>query len=135
MPGFSATIEGVPPSRAIVRRAALLAVLAIAAAFPASYALAQSRNAPPPPKLEPLPEPPPPAIGVDNNAGPEAGVRLSPEGGERIEETVIDGRRVVRVLNPNGTEYMLIEDVAGGTGVQGPGRSPIAVPLWVIRRW
>lgn len=118
-----------------MRRAALLALLSFALALPAGQALAQNRNVPPPPKLEPIPEAPPPAIGLDNNPTPEAGVRLSPEGGERIEETVIDGRRVVRVINPNGSEYMLIEDVAGGGPVQGAGRSPIAVPLWVIRRW
>lgn len=113
-----------------MRRAAHVLALAVLAAA-ASRAGAQ---VPPPPKLEPVPEPPP-AIGVDNDASSEGGVRLSPQGGERIEERVIDGKRVVRVTNPNGTEYLLVEDIAGGLPQQGPGKSPISVPLWLIHSW
>lgn len=117
-----------------MRRAALFALAAALSLAAATSAVAQSRQAPPPPKLEPIPEAPPPAIGLDE-AGPDAGIRLSPQDGERIEETMVDGRRVLRVINPNGTEYVLIEDVAGGSPTQGAGKSPAAVPLWVIRRW
>jgi len=113
-----------------MRPAALVLALAVLAAF----ALRAGAQVPPPPRLEPVPEPPP-AIGIDRDTSAEGGIRLSPQGGERIEERVIDGKRVVRVTNANGTEYLLVEDVAGGLPDQGPGKSPISVPLWLIHSW
>lgn len=86
----------------------------------------------PPPKLEPLPEPPP-AIGFDQDARPERGVQVTPGAAERVEESVIDGKRVIHVINPNGTEYFLTEDQGDGTFArQNTGDTGLRPPRWLI---
>jgi hypothetical protein len=109
------------------------ALTALLALVVAQSAIAQ---APPPPRLEPIPEPPPQSIGIDNDAAPDRGIRLTPGADERVEETVIDGKRAIRVINPNGTEYYLIEDLGDGTQTgQNSQDSRVRVPRWVIRRF
>lgn len=102
------------------------AVLALAAALALPAAAQQ------PPKLEPLPEPPP-QVGVEPApTGP--GVTITPgTGGEKVEEFTIDGRKYIRVIQPNGYEYYLVEDLPGGgyAGTQSSD-SRIRVPQWVI---
>lgn len=100
----------------------------------AGGALAQV--APPPPKLEPITEKPPAIIGFDEDLAAERGVRLAPGAAERVEEAVIDGRRVVRVINPSGYEYELTEDLGDGTHAgQEPHDSKVRAPRWVILRF
>jgi|SRR5882762_8469611 len=88
-----------------------------------------------PPKLEPLPELPPPP-GVSSEQPGEAPVRIQPGGGDQVEEQLIDGRRVVRVTTPLGQEYYLIEDLSDGPGLRNESLDRgVRVPLWVIRRF
>ena len=88
-----------------------------------------------PPRLEPLPElPPPPGVSADQWG--ESPVQIEPGSSEQIEEKVIDGKRVVRVTTPSGQEYYLIEDLGDGPGLRTEGIDrPVRVPLWVIRRF
>src|SRR6266403_1287151 len=82
-----------------------------------------------PPKLEPLPEIPPPQPG-------EPPVRIQAGGGDQVEEQLIDGRRVARVTTPAGQEYYLIEDLGDGPGLRNESLDRgVRVPLWVIRRF
>ena len=70
------------------------------------------------PKLEPLPELPPPPPGVSSEQPGEPAVRIQPGGGDQVEEQLIDGRRVVRVTTPAGQEYYLVEDLGDGPGLK-----------------
>ena len=89
-----------------------------------------------PPKLEPIPEPPPQTIGIDRDGALERGVRLSPRSAETIDEFVLDGRRIIDVSNANGSEYYLIEDLGDGTFAgQNSQDSRVRVPRWVILRF
>jgi hypothetical protein len=103
---------------------------------PALLAFALPLAAQQPPKLEPLPEPPPPPAGVSADQADEPTVRIHPGGGDRVEEQVIDGQRVVRVITPAGQEYYLIEDLGDGPGLRNESLdSGVRIPLWVIRRF
>src|SRR5260221_5936939 len=87
------------------------------------------------PKLEPLPEIPPPPPGVSSEQPGEAPVRIQPGGGDQVEEQLIDGRRVVRVTTPAGQEYYLIEDLGDVPRLINEGLDRgVPVPLWLIRR-
>jgi hypothetical protein len=84
-----------------------------------------------PPKLEPLPEPPPGAADQPD----EAPVRIR-SGQDQVEEQLIDGRHVVRVTTPSGQEYWLVEDLGDGPGLKNESLDHgVRVPLWVIRRF
>ncbi len=99
-------------------------------ALSTGVALAQAR---PPQKFQPIAEPPPLAIGVDNDSAADRGVRIAPRANETIEEYRADGKHVVRIRNPNGSEYMLIEDRGDGTyGRQNPSDSGVRIPLWIL---
>ena len=105
----------------------LIPALAFLAALPAA---AQQR----PLNLEPLPEPPPSAIGFDQSTGP--GVTIAtPEG--RVEEILTpEGFKVIRVTTPEGLEYVLQEDQGDGSFArQTTGDSGVRVPQWVIFRF
>lgn len=100
------------------------------------FAVALPLAAQQPPKLEPLPEPPPPPPGTSADQPDEPTVRIQPGGGDQVEEQVIDGQRVVRVITPAGQEYYLIEDLGDGAGLKNESLdSRVRVPLWVIRRF
>ena len=100
------------------------------------FAVALPLAAQQPPKLEPLPEPPPPPPGVSADQPGEPSVRITPGGGDQIDEKVIDGQRVVRVTTPSGQEYYLIEDLGDGPGLRNESLDRgVRVPLWVIRRF
>lgn len=91
---------------------------------------------PPPPRLEPIPEPPPRPIGVEGDTSGERGVRISPGSPQRAEETVVDGKRAIHVTNEDGTEYYIVEDQGDGTVTgQNPGDTRVRVPRWVILRF
>jgi hypothetical protein len=87
-----------------------------------------------PPKLEPLPELPPPPPGAADQLE-EPPVRIQP-GKDQVEEQLIDGRRVVRVTTPLGMGYWLVEDLGDGPGLKNESLDHgVRVPLWVIRRF
>src|SRR5258708_25872272 len=74
-----------------------------------------------PPKLEPLPELPPPPPGVSSEQLGEPPVRIQPGGGDQVEEQLMDGRRVVRFTTSAGHGYYLIHDFGAGPGVRNEG--------------
>ncbi len=94
----------------------------------AAGVLAQQR----PPKLEPLPEAPPPPLireGAD-----ELRVRIAPQEGDKIEE-VRDGGRVVmlKVTPPDGAPYYLLDPLGTGNWTKRDALdSGIRVPMWTI---
>ncbi len=99
----------------------------------ALFAFASPLAAQQPPKLEPLPDIPPPPPGVE--APEEAPVRIESKQ-DQVEEQLIDGRHVVRVRTPAGQEYWLVEDLGDGTGVRNESLDHgVRVPLWVIKRF
>ena len=113
-----------------------LFALFVAVSLVGVLAAPAAAQVPAPPRLEPIPEPPPPRIGVDRDVGLDGGVRLTPGADERVEETIIDGRRTIHVINPNGTEYYLQEDLGDGTvSGQSAHDSRVRVPRWVILRF
>lgn len=101
-----------------------LLILAFAFAMPVA---AQA----PPPQLEPVPEPPP-EIGLGSSpTGPA--VSIQPGSQDRTEEYNIDGRRYVRVVQPNGHEYYLVEDLAqAGLAPSEQSTDNISVPQWQL---
>ena len=106
-------------------RPLILAALALASAG----ALAQQQ----PPKLEPLPEAPPPPLVRDGADEPR--VRIAPQEGDKIEE-VRDGNRVVlmKVTPPNGIPYYLSDPLGTGNWMRSEALDPgIRVPMWTIK--
>lgn len=99
----------------------------------AALALALPAGAQQPPQLEPLPEPPP-AVGLDDQALAERGIKIQP--GEKAEEFIAAGKRVIRVTRPNGAVYYLIEQQGSGTADGGdPSSANFSVPQWLLFRW
>ena len=88
----------------------------------------------PPPKLEPLPEPPP-QVGLDADTT-QPGPRIAP--GAKIEEfTMPDGTKHITVTDPNGWTYHLVEAQAGApAGAQTLNSdSGVRAPMWTILQW
>jgi len=85
----------------------------------------------PPPKLEPLPEAPPPPLIRDG--ADEPSVRIAPQEGDRIEE-VRDGGRVIRirVTPPGGVPYELLDTGVGNPTMREPLDTGLRVPMWTI---
>ena len=86
----------------------------------------------PPPRLEPLPDAPPPVVrdGVD-----EPRVRIAPQEGDRVEE-MRDGGRVVmlKVTPPGGAPYYLFDPLGNGNWTRRDALDPgIRVPMWTIK--
>jgi hypothetical protein len=113
-----------------VLAAVALAAIAVAASLPAA-----AQQAPPPPKLEPIPEAPPQPIGVDQQLASEVGVTLRP--GDRAERFIVDGQEYIRVTTQAGTEYYLVEAIPGLGPFAGanPQDSGVRVPLWRVFEW
>src|SRR5262252_3413545 len=94
----------------------MLAIALLAVSLPLA-----AQPAPPPPRLEPLPE--------------EAPVRIESKQ-DQVDEKLIDGRHVVRVKTPAGLEYWLVEDLEDGPGIKNETLDHgVRVPLWVIKRF
>jgi hypothetical protein len=88
-----------------------------------------------PPRLEPPPPPPPAPPGTETEST-ETPVRITPGPNDQVEETIIDGKRIMRVTTPGGAVYYLRDDLGESPG----GRRDILdrgirVPLWVIREF
>ena len=107
-----------------MRRALFLVLLAASVG-----AIAQQR----PPRLEPLPEAPPPPVIRDGADEPR--VRIAPQEGDKVEE-VRDGGRVVmlKVTPPSGVPYYLLDLVGNGTWTR---RDSLdtgnRMPMWTIK--
>jgi hypothetical protein len=94
----------------------------------AAGAMAQSR----PPKLEPLPEaPPPPPIPGPN----EPGVRIPVQEGDKVEEVREGGRVIaIKVTPPNGKPYFLIDTAGSGNWLRRDSLDDgVRVPMFPIR--
>jgi hypothetical protein len=103
-------------------------VLFVALSIAATGLLAQQR----PPKLEPLPEAPPPPVVRDG--ADEPAVRIAPQEGDKIEE-IRDGGRVImiKVTPPGGVPYYLVETLGtGNPAARESLDSGIRPPMWTI---
>ncbi|HTP62438.1 MAG TPA: DUF2782 domain-containing protein [Burkholderiales bacterium] len=104
-------------------------VLFLALSAAAAGVLAQQ----PPPKLEPLPEAPPPP--VVREGADDANVRIAPQKGDKIEE-VRDGGRIVmiKVTPANGAPYYLVDPLGNGNWTLRDSLDPgVRVPMWTIK--
>ena len=86
-----------------------------------------------PPKLEPLPEPPPPPVIREGSDEPR--VRIAPQEGDRIEEVRDAGRVVmIKVTPPGGTPYYLVDSLGDGNFTRRESLDTgIRAPMWVIK--
>ena len=108
-------------------RRALFVLLSAAAAG----ALAQDR----PPRLEPLPEAPPPPLVQDGADEPR--VRIAQQEGDKVEE-VREGGRVVmlKVTPPHGKPYYLVDTTGNGNWMRRDSLDDgVRVPMWPIHTW
>lgn len=100
------------------------------------FAVALPVAAQTPPKLEPLPEPPPPP-GLIDDAALEPQVTIKQRGADKIEEYRINGRLyMIKVTPPHGKPYYLVDRKGTGSFTQEEavvGDKGIAVPMWVIQ--
>ena len=113
--------------------ASMVAALAVSLALTAA-AQQVAPQAPPPPKLEPLPEaePPPPEIAADPELQPQ--VTTTERENETIEEYRVNGRlNMVKVTPRHGRPYYLIPNNAKGGFVRYDSLdSGLKVPMWVL---
>ena len=86
-----------------------------------------------PPKLEPIPEPPPPPAGSLNEAL-EPQVTITRRGEDKVEEFRMSGKLyMLKVTPPHGVSYYLIDNAGDGTWSRQDSRdSGLRVPMWVI---
>lgn len=86
-----------------------------------------------PPKLEPLPEPPPPPAGSLNESL-EPQVTIIKRGADKVEEFRIGGKLyMLKVTPPHGVSYYLVDNTGDGTWIRQDSRdSGLRVPMWVI---
>lgn len=92
----------------------------------AGGALAQDK---PPPKLEPLPEPPPSA----SDPADEPRVRIPVQDGDKVEE-IRDGEEVImlKVTPQGGPPYYLVQTAKGEWARRDSLDSGLRVPMWPI---
>ena len=88
-----------------------------------------------PPKLEPLPDIPPPPGMVDPALEPQ--ITITHRGEDRIEEFRIKGRLyMIKVTPPHGKPYFLIDQRGDGQMRKYDDLSPnFQVPMWVIHEF
>lgn len=103
--------------------------LAVVLAFAAATAFAQTQ-----PRLEPLPDVPPPPPGVTDLSADDPRVLIKPQEGARVEEFREGGRIVMlRVTPPNGRPYYII-DAGGGRWLRRDSLDDgLHVPMWPIK--
>jgi hypothetical protein len=97
---------------------------------------AAAQQAPPPPALEPVPEPPP-QVGLDAEP-PTPGPTITAPGGKVEEYTTPDGQKYIKVTDPNGWEYHLVEAMPGEPGGARTDTSDldgVRAPMWTILQW
>ena len=103
---------------------AALSALAVGAAF------AQT-----PPKLEPLPDVPPPPPAVRDLGADDPRVTIKPQEGDRVEEYREGGRVVMlRVTPRNGPPYYLVDTTGSGNWMRRDSLDDgVRVPMWTIK--
>lgn len=108
-----------------MRLAAFLSVLCLAAPVWAADA----------PKLESLPDIPPPPGMVDPELEPQ--ITITQKGGDKVEEFRIKGMLyMIRVTPPHGRPYYLVDQRGDGLMRRYDDLSPnFMVPMWVIHRF
>lgn len=102
----------------------------------AVFAVALPVSAQQPPKLEPVPEPPSPPPGMQDEVE-EPQVTIGQRGEDRVEEYRVRGKLyMIKVTPPHGVPYYLMDPGGDGNFVKydGPG-NPTVAPMWVIKSW
>jgi hypothetical protein len=86
-----------------------------------------------PPKLEPIPEPPPAPAGSLNEAL-EPQVTIIKRGEDKVEEFRISGKLyMLKVTPPHGVSYYLLDSSGDGQWVRQDSKDAgLRVPMWVI---
>ena len=109
-------------------RPLFILAFSLAATLATSGALAQQR----PPKLEPLPEPPPPPLVREGADEPRV---VIPQQGEKVEEYREGGRlMMLKVTPPHGVPYYLIDTTGNGNWMRRDSLDDgVRVPMWTIR--
>ena len=86
-----------------------------------------------PPKLEPLPEPPPMP---STDSAPEPEVTILKRGEDTVQEYRISGKLyMIKVTPPHGVPYYLIDHEGNGVMTRQDVMPTLAVPMWVIKSW
>ena len=101
-------------------------LLALALLLAAAQVAAQTSRLP---KLEPLPEPPPPA--QREGAAGDPAVRITPGKQDKVEKAVVGGRAILKVTPPGGKPYFLVEG-PGGWQRRDSLDDGTRVPMWTI---
>ena len=88
-----------------------------------------------PPKLEPLPEVPPPPPALRDSAVDDPRVMIRPQEGDKVEEYREGGRVVMlRVTPRNGPVYYLIDNNGSGNWMRRDSLDDgVRVPMWTIK--
>jgi hypothetical protein len=107
-------------------RTSTLALAVLLAALAAPAALAEQ------PRLQPLPDIPPPPGMVDPALEPQ--ITIIQKGSDRVEEFRIKGKLyMIRVTPPHGHPYYLVDQRGDGAMRRYDDLSPnFQVPMWVI---
>jgi hypothetical protein len=111
-----------------------LVILAFAAAAGAQPATPPAdQDAPPPPRVEAVPEPPP-HIGFSEDTLDRA-IQVIPDVESR-DERVVDGKRTIHVKTKFGAEYVITEeDGIAVTTVLQPEPQRFRIPTWILLEW
>lgn len=107
----------------------LRTLIVLALALPMA-ALAADAN----PKLEPLPDAPPPPGVTDGDPAAEPAVTIIKKGEDTVEEYRINGELyMMKVTPPHGKPYYLMKEdqESGWSRMEGP-TAPLVIPKWVL---
>ena len=87
------------------------------------------------PRLEPLPDaPPPPIIAPGAEAPPGQDLTITPGPNDKVEDITLNGQRAVKVTTPDGSVYYLMPDQRDA-GIRPFGDTGLRVPMRVIRQF
>jgi hypothetical protein len=111
-----------------------LRLVTLIPAFALAVSLGAFAQKPPPAKLEPLPEapPPPPEIANDPELEPQVTIVRRPT--ETIQEYRVNGRlTMVKVIPRTGAPYYLVADGTNGTFIRRDSLDTgLKVPMWLL---
>ncbi len=88
----------------------------------------------PPKDVPPNPEPPPPAIGAEEESAPEPQVTIRKQGEDTIQEVRVNGKLVIVKVTPaHGVAYYLVPERGDGKLVRQESLdSGLRVPMWLL---